>query len=247
MNDRMLILLEAISTEGRTAGPLELAQHTGLPQATTYRLLGEMQRLGLIEREGPGYRMGNRLSRLAFGAIPEDRIRQALDPGLKALADETGETSFAARLTGNGVDLFLRRLPADGASGGVLPPLGLRPAICSAAKAILAYLPVAEREGIIAKANLRFPDVSPDDDGFREEMARITESSFATCFGEEDPDIGSFATPLPVQGRNGAFSVGIVGPRTRIESNWLTRQHSLQERASMMSRSLNSIVLSRDH
>lgn len=243
----MLILLEAISAQGPAAGPKELAQHTALPQATTYRLLGEMQRLGLIEREGTGYRMGNRLTRLAFGAIPEERIRQALDPGLKALADETGETSFAARLTSNGVDLFLRRLPDDGAAGGVLPPMGLRPAICSAAKAIVAYLPAADREGVIAGANLRFPDLSREaDEGFRAEMDRIAESSFATCFGEEDPDIGSFATPIPMQGRNGAFSVGIVGPRTRIEANWLRRQRSLQEKAALMSRQLAGVALSSD-
>ena len=246
MNDRMLILLETISAQGPAAGPLDLAHHTGLPQATAYRLLGEMQRLGLIEREGPGYRIGNRLRRLAFGGLPEERLRQALDPGLGALADATGETSFAARLTGNGVDLFLRRLPADGAAGGVLPPTGLRPAICSAAKAILAYLPVAEREGVVAGANLRFPDLSREaGESFRAEMARIAASSFATCFGEEDPDIGSVATPIPVQGRNGAFSVGIVGPRTRIEANRVTGQQSLQEVAALMARKLDDVVLSR--
>jgi hypothetical protein len=64
--------------------------------------------------------------------------------------------------------------------------------------------------------------------------------------GEEAPDIGSDAAPIPVQGRNEAFSVGIVGPRSRIETNRLTRQHFLQERASMMSRQLDNVVLSRD-
>lgn len=244
MNDRMLMLLEAISAEGSAAGPLELARHTGLPQATTYRLLGELERLKLAERIGQGYRIGSRLCRLVFGGIPGDRLRPVLEPGLKALADETGETSFAARLTGSGVELFLRQLPNDGAVGGVLPPLGLRPAVCSAAKAVLAYLPVAEREEMIAKMKLRFPDHSDtDDDNYSHDMASIAKSSFATCFGEEDPDTGSFATSLSMQGRNGYFSVGIVGPRSRIEANWMSKQPILKARAAQMSRRLDGLPL----
>lgn len=238
------MLLEAISAEGSAAGPLDLARHTGLPQATTYRLLGELERLKLAERVGQGYRIGSRLSRIVLGGIPEDRLRSTLGPELRALADETGETSFAARLTGSGIELFLRQLPNDGAAGGVLPPVGLRPAICSAAKAILAYLPVAEREEMIAKMKLGFPG-QPDreDDEYRREMARIADSSFATCFGEEDPDTGSFATSLSMQGRNGYFSVGIVGPRSRIEANWMSKQPILKARAAQMSRRLDGLPL----
>lgn len=236
MNDRMLMLLEAISAEGSAAGPLELARHTGLPQATTYRLLGELERLKLAERVGQGYRIGNRLSRIVLGGIPEDRLRSTLGPELRALADETGETSFVARLTGSGVELFLRELPNDGVSGGVLPPMGLRPAICSAAKAILAYLPVAEQNEMIAKMKLRFPGHPyKEDDEYRREMARIAESSFATCFGEEDADIGSFATSLSVQGRKGYFCVGIVGLRSRIEAHCLSKQPILKAKAALMS------------
>ncbi|WP_103174268.1 IclR family transcriptional regulator [Paracoccus sp. SY] len=244
MNDRMLMLLEAISATRAAAGPLELARHTGLPQATTYRLLGELERLKLAERVGQGYRIGSRLCRLVLGGIPEDRLRSALGPELRALADETGETSFAARLTGNGVELFLRQLPNDGAAGGVLPPVGLRPAICSAAKAILAYLPVAERDEMIAKMKLRFPDHSDTGgDEYTHEMASIAESSFATCFGKEDPDTGSFATSLNVNGRSGYFSVGVVGPRSRIEANWLSKQPILKTKAALMSRRLDDLPL----
>ena len=137
------ILLEAISAQGPAAGPLELAHHTGLPQATTYRLLGEMQRLGLTKREGPGYRIGNRLSRLAYGGIPEARLRWALDPGLRALADGTGETSFAARLTGRSgsiprvaASLVARDRAVSAAAGK--PALSSRAASCThAAKGTL--------------------------------------------------------------------------------------------------------------
>ncbi len=97
---------------------------------------------------------------------------------------------------------------------------------------------------MIAKVKLRFPDHSDtDDDNYSHEMASIAESSFATCFGEEDPDTGSFATPLSVQGRNGYFSVGIVGPRSRIEASWLSKQPILKAKAALMSSRLDNLPL----
>lgn len=240
MNDRILRLLEIISTQSATAGPRELAQSAGLPQATTYRLLNDMLKQGLIQRNDSGYQVGERLVRLAFNSISQDRIMNFIGTELQALADEAGETTFAARLTANGVELFASFLAKQGINGSVVPPTGVRPAVCSAAKAIYAYLPESQRDELIATTNKHFPDLPlRDHQALNEEIARITDTGFATCFGEDDPDTGSFAMPLPIHSRTGLLSVGIVGPRTRIERNWLvTRQH-LQRHATAITSRLN--------
>ena len=243
MNDRLLTVLEIISSAGPALGPRDIAQRAGLPQATAYRLLSQLQELGLIERVGIGYRIGHRVLRLALGTVSNTDMRDVIESDLKALADATGETSFAARLTANGIELFVSRLPDEGRSGGVVPPTGLRPVVCSAAKAILAHLPDADRSRLVAEANLRFPEFSRSEDGaFRQELAGIVDGSMATCFGEENPDIGSFATPVMIRGRKGLFSVGIVGPRTRIEAHWTDLRDPVEAAAQQIARSLDSVA-----
>lgn len=242
MNDRLLTVLEIISSAGPALGPRDIAQRAGLPQATAYRLLSQLQELGLIERIGLGYRIGHRLLRLALGTIRDSDMRDVIEPDLKALADATGETSFAARLTANGIELFVSQLADGGRSGGVVPPTGLRPVVCSAAKAILAHLPDADRSRLVDQANRQFPEFARDDDRLRQELSRIAQGELATCFGEENPDIGSFATPVAIRDRKGLFSVGIVGPRTRIETRWTDLRATVEGAAQLFASRLDSVA-----
>lgn len=227
MNDRMIRLLEAISERPGSAGAAELAQTTALPPATAYRLLAEMQNLGLIARAAEGYEIGTRLARLVLGGMSDAQYRSLVMEDLQRLADQCGETAFAARLKPSGVELFIRSLPQGGALGGVLPPLGLRPEICSAAKAILAWLPAEDRARLISDTALVVRE-TPARTEFEAEIAEIRRSEFATCFGLEDPDVSSFATAVPLAGKAGLFSIGIVGPRRRIEGAWLSQRDLLR-------------------
>lgn len=242
MNDRLLRIMEAVVAMGPTARARDIAARLELPQATAYRLLSQLEELGLLERQEPGYRLGARLLRLALGAVSQESIRSVLDPELTALAAETGETAFATRLTASGVDLFISRMAAKGQHGGVLPPNGLRPAVCSGAKAIYAYLPEPMRAEMIEAANQSFPDLPWDDmTVIQAEISNIVRTSLATCFGEEDPDIGSFATPVKLRGQRGHLSIGIVGPRQRIERNWPSTQTTVLRKADIIADTLAEI------
>lgn len=234
--------MEVVAAAGPQAGPRDIAQRAGLPQATAYRLLSQMQQLHLIERAGPGYRIGHRLLRIALGTMAEDQVRAAIEPDLQALADRTGETAFAARLTSQGIDLFLSRLAGEGRQGGVLPPMGARPLVCSATKAIVAFLPEAERDRLLAQVDARFPRFARSaDPDFARELQGIAEGEVATCFGEENPDVGSFATPVPIRGSKGFFSIGVVGPRTRIEQSWTALRPPVEAAAAQMAERLGQV------
>lgn len=243
MNNRLLALLEIIAATGPSATARDIAQCSQLPQATVYRLLAQLQELSLIEKTGAGFQIGHRLVRIAFGTISKSDVRGAIEPDLQALADATGETSFAARLTANGVELFVRHLADDGRHGGVVPPLGLRPVVCSAAKAILAHLGDSDRRKLIETTNAQFPDFIPSDEERLEgDLSMIAKGGLATCFGEENPDIGSVAKPIGIRGRAGLFSVGIVGPRTRIEEEWMSMRDSVESAASCIGRKLDDVA-----
>lgn len=236
MNDRMLKLLETISSLGSSAPPREVAQEADLPLATAYRLLDQMQKLGVIQKVGPGFEIGDRLTRVVLAATPEEKLRHAIMPDLQELADETGSTVFAARLAGNDINLFLRVMANSGSVGGVLPPLGARPAICSAAKAIYVHLPEDQRTKVIEAANAKFPNLSiPNGRVLKSEVESTLETAFATCFGDEDPDIGSFATAVPLQNKLGFLSIGIVGTRTNIEKTWYETRDKVRRCAEHIS------------
>lgn len=220
MKERTLLLLETIATAGSGASARDLANQLGLPQTTVYRQLSDLTEAGLIEKSGNGYRIGTRLMRLAFTATPVQRLEQLLQPRLLALASETGETAFAARLTLRGIEIFTKQSPPQGQGAQVVPVLGLRPPhVCSAAIAILSYLPADQASGLLADVAARYPGLpekSPKE--MADRFARTRESGMTCCIGEEDADLASAAAPLRVNGRTGVMSIGILGPRRRIEA-----------------------------
>src|SRR5919202_1607481 len=90
--DRAAALLVSVVESGRPLGVGELADGTGLPKSTTSRLVGALERRGLVQRAGDRrVAPGPVLLRFAHrdtGASLVDLAR----PALRYLADLSGET-----------------------------------------------------------------------------------------------------------------------------------------------------------
>ncbi|MFB9150813.1 IclR family transcriptional regulator [Roseovarius ramblicola] len=218
MDTRNLALLEGVARLGEEATARRIADKINLPQATAYRHIADLENLGLVERLGKRYCIGSRLYKLLALGTSESELGKALMPALSGMAEALGETTFAARLTDQGIDIFQTCAPAEPDGAIVVPSKGLRPAsICSSAKAILAHVPKSLQAEVIAAAAPMFPDLpSPDADSLEAEYAQVRDKGIAYCIGEEDPDIASVAMPVRLQGALGQVCVGIVGPRGRI-------------------------------
>ncbi len=220
MDDRSLTLLEAVARLADGATARAIAAHTGLPQATAYRRLGELQALEILELSGRSYRLGPRLYRLLSSGLSQETLKQKLAPAAAKTAEATGEVCFAARLADTGVEIFLTQTPKSSRGAMVVPPLGLRPAtICSAAKAILAFVPLGLREDVIRQSRDALPEAPQRSlSDFETELAAVRETGVAHCIGNEDPDCASIAVPLKVSGGYGQLCLGLSGPRHRIQS-----------------------------
>jgi DNA-binding IclR family transcriptional regulator len=88
-------VLDRIAEE-REATPARLAELTGEPRSTVYRLLANLQRLELVE---PGPRRGTfvlglKLFRLGRRVVSRFDERQAALPAMERIHDELGETTF---------------------------------------------------------------------------------------------------------------------------------------------------------
>jgi DNA-binding IclR family transcriptional regulator len=92
--ERAAALLVRVVESGRPVAVGELAETTGLPKSTTSRLLGALERQGLVQRDGDrgGLRPGPVLLRFAHRDVPGANLVELAAPALRRLADESGET-----------------------------------------------------------------------------------------------------------------------------------------------------------
>jgi DNA-binding IclR family transcriptional regulator len=90
--DRAVAVLDAVEAGAHRF--TQIMQATGLPRATTHRLIGALEEHGFLARyPGLGYRLGPRLLRLANEAMRELPLRDLAHPVLERLARSTGEST----------------------------------------------------------------------------------------------------------------------------------------------------------
>jgi DNA-binding IclR family transcriptional regulator len=141
---KAMALLDCIAEEGEVT-PARLAELTGEPRSTIYRLLASLQELDLVEpgRRRGTYLLGLKLFRLGRSVVSRFDERGAALPVMERIHDEMGETTFLCvrrgydavcieRIDGARVNLLALSL------GGSLPLHA-----GGASRALLAFEPTA--------------------------------------------------------------------------------------------------------
>ncbi len=221
---RAVELLKAFPPAHPERSLTELAQVVGLNRTTAYRLLTALQSEGMIERQGPVYRLGPEMMALGARAASASHLRTASRLELSNLAEETGETVTIEVLVGRDV------LILDEAIGrhlvGTVPSLGTRwPAhATSTGKVLLAF---SSDEAVIAFLAQPLERLTPktivEPGQFRRELARARDKGHAVTW--EEVEVGFVAVSVPVPGASGgavaALSVG--GPKARFSPERVAR------------------------
>ena len=109
--DRAAQLLVRVVESSQPLGVNELAERSGLPRSTTSRLVGALERQGLVQRVGSrgGLRPGPVLLRFAQRGVPQGSLVELADEALRWLADASGETINLAVPTPAGVEHLAQR------------------------------------------------------------------------------------------------------------------------------------------
>ena len=104
--DRGAQLLTLVLESDAPRGLGELAADAGLPKSTASRLLGALERNGLVEQEGlrGAFRAGPVMARFAGRGISARRLIEAAERPMAALADATAETINVAVAGPGGVE-----------------------------------------------------------------------------------------------------------------------------------------------
>jgi DNA-binding IclR family transcriptional regulator len=217
--EKVVTLLDAFSSDRTGYGVSELARRSNLPKATTHRLLGLLQRCGVVAREGDGYQWGERMHEIAdrLDCRHAARLRREL---LSFAAD-------AYALTRHTVHLVV----LTGATGRVLDTLGHQrdavevddtdevPLHCTAAgKVLLAYAPDPVRRQVLGgQLTARTAATVTSGVVLATELNKVRRAGLATTRHEYVPGVSGLAAPIFDSDRTVVAALSVVGPTDRID------------------------------
>lgn len=210
----------------------EASEQLGVVPSTAHRLLAMFEYYGLVEKDprSKQYSPGPALLALGLSVVRHD-VRAQLNPVMRSLVEETGETVHLLVLEGTN-SLFLDAIECDKPVRTTSRVGLIRPAHCtSGGKALLAEL--SDEEILRRYPDEELPGVTSDSirtrRGLVEELARVREDGYAVSNRENEPDI--YAVAGVIRTREGV-SVGALSVSCPIS-------RSTEERSREIVASLN--------
>lgn len=193
----------------------ELTQRTELPKSTVHRMVEQLRRIGWLEREVSGYRVGMRLFEVGGLASRRNQLCESAYVHLHTLSTATGFAVQLAILDGTDV-VYLERIPMGGFQ---LPTRegGRMPAYCTAlGKAMLAFDPEATADAMTQRLPRRTSRTLVSADALSADLERIRSTGLAFDQQESYDGLACVAAPVRNAGRAIA-AVSVTGPVSRID------------------------------
>lgn len=214
----MLDVIEHLAGADSDASADDLAESTGIPLPTLYRLLRLLLDRGYVRGTTTGrYALGPHLIRI--GEAASAALGTSAKPILRKLAAQTGETANMAMRDGDEVVYIAQAQPPAGPTLRMFTEPGrrVRPHCTALGKAVLAQIP---RDGAIAilKRNGMPPLTSAtitDEATLLEELDEVRERGYAV--DEEEEEQGLHCIAVPVLGLPVNISIAVSGPAARLD------------------------------
>ncbi|MGH9523026.1 MAG: IclR family transcriptional regulator [Terriglobales bacterium] len=218
--DRAFAILNALADARDGLGLSELATLIHVHKSTTHRIVMNLERHRLIERDPASgkYRLGLRLFELGSAAIAQFNVRDSARKYLESLVNETGETVHLCVMDA-GEMLYLDKIEPT-RTVRLSSRIGLRnPAHCTAVgKAIMAWLTDAEVETIVQRHGLRrftgktittLAELKAD-------LAKIRACGYAIDDEEHEDGVRCIAAAVRDHSGRPAAAMSVSGPSFRI-------------------------------
>lgn len=198
---RGLDILACFSAESLELGTKEIANRTGLPQTTVWRLCHTLTDCGYLRPAGSKLRLGLKSLSLGYAALTSQRFYQVAVKQMQRLADDHGgAVSLAIPLVPEAELLIVQRAQSTSAlvmtmyAGSHVPML-----TSGLGWAHLCSLPLAVRETTLS-ALLESDESIPNKALLREAMdaayRRFKEVGYVVNRGWYHPDVVSVAVPI---------------------------------------------------
>ncbi|MQA08374.1 MAG: helix-turn-helix domain-containing protein [Pseudonocardiaceae bacterium] len=218
--DRAVLILRCFSARSPALGITEIARSTGLSPSTVHRLIASMQRNRLIRQTADRrYALGPLLVQVArSGALPTT-LRDAALPAMRELRDATDETVGLHELLPSHERAVIEQVESHQTLRRTYTEIGVPIPLPYGApgKVLVAHLPAAEREAILAKPiELITPTTITDPDELREQLTEIAEQGWAISLSERTPGIRTVAAPIFDHSQRVIACLSMSGPEMRL-------------------------------
>lgn len=193
--NRAMLIIQTLSQEEKEKWlAAELAEETGLPISTVYRLTQSLMQHGLVTHiEGTKqYKLGYKWMELGLKMFGKLDVRDVTRPILERLALEAEETVYL-NIPSDTNSIIIERIDSP-RNVKILDSIGERIPlhIGGANKTILANMPRNKMEGLLEQL---VPD-KEEREVFEKELAEVKQKGYAISFGEKTK--GTIAVGAPV-------------------------------------------------
>lgn len=214
---RAIAILKAFGGERSTWGLTELAQELALNKTTVFRLLGALEREGMLTRDSQRdvYRLGPELIVLGAHALRSADLREAAHDQLEILAERTGESATLEILAGDDtliLDEVLGRFLLGGSA-----EIGTRwPAHATSTGKVL--LAAARQAGCALPERLeaRTPRTITSRTRFDRELTHVAQQGYAVAMEELEPGFVAIGAPIHNHEGHVIAALSIGGPTGRV-------------------------------
>jgi DNA-binding IclR family transcriptional regulator len=194
---RIVKVLEAFDKGKSTLTPAEIVRRTGLPAASTYRLVNELIDVGFLDKSDGGVQTGVRLWELASRESKTLGLRNTALPFMEDLQDAIRQHTQLSVMDGTDI-LYIERLSAPDAVVNITRVAGRLPAVVASPGLVMAAFGTPELQEAILAADVpqytRFTPATTAD--FRRIFAEIRRQGYARMDGWIDEGVSGIAMPV---------------------------------------------------
>lgn len=220
--DRVLDLFELLARRSQAISHTDMAVALGIPKSSLSGLLKNLTARGYLDYSAAsrGYRLGEALTRLAGHALEGHSVLAVVEPVLADITAATHESSAFNQLRGDQSEVLAsvsssQRLVSHMRKGDLAPLYAT-----SGGKALLAFMPEAEREAYLAR--VRFAAITPATIRSQKELRRqirlVRETGVATVTEEFTPGISGVAMPVLSTSGVALGSINVAVPSVRFDA-----------------------------
>ncbi|MBE2997526.1 IclR family transcriptional regulator [Nocardiopsis sp. HNM0947] len=222
--DKALELMRFLGSHQEAIGVSELARRTGQTKSTAFRLLGILERNGMVQRQGTDYQLARKVYDLGarVHAPRQTWLAEVLTPFVAELYELTHETVHLATLRGTDV-VYLTKLHGHRAVPAPSRVGSLVPAHCTAVgKSLLAHSPDTV-EALLDRGLHRMTHRSLQGRrALQRELSTVRAHGLAYETEESAPGLRCVAAPVLGRGNRPVAALSVAGSTTGFDPERFT-------------------------
>lgn len=216
---KVLQILECFSRRDANLTPAEIAMRTGLPRATTHRLVSSLRDIGLLEQNGKRdtYKLGMKLFQLGNLVIQNLDLDSHARPWVSQLQLLTGESIHLCLFDGAQM-AFVERQEMTSTGNTMITRIEAAPVHCtSVGKAFLAWQPASLVQKIIGDAlSERTPYTLTDGDDLLADLSNTRQRGYSLDLQENELNVHCIGAPVRAANGEVFAAISVSGPAQRL-------------------------------